>query len=211
MSLIAKEGGNSNIDPIPQATHSAVCIGVYDIGCQYSEKYKKWDDSVIITWQFPSLRIEIDDEDLPRVLSNTYTVSLDPKANLRKLLESWRGKAFTPAELEGFDISKLLGVPCMIQIIHKKVGEKTYANIGSIMPPLQGAPTVIPEGDTVLFDIKANGPGGAIPETVHDWIQKKIKESKEYTEAVETHIEQSTEGAAAPGKKSEDIEEDVPF
>jgi len=217
MSLIAKESGGAVSEPVPQGTHSAVCVGIYDIGTQHSAKYTSWSESVVITWQLPSLRIEIDGDDLPRVISNTYTLSLGEKANLRKMLEGWRGRAFTPVELDGFSVSKLLGVPCMMQIIHKSGkganASKVYANIGSIMPIMKGSPTVIPEGDTVLFDIDTNGPGGVIPETFPKWIQEKIKESKEYVEAVETHVEQPTAGVAdTPSEENADVDDsNCPF
>ena len=136
MSLTSKEGGSSNIEPVPQGTHKAVCCGIYDIGSQHSQVYDKWNDSVIISWQIPLIRIQIEEEDLPRLLTFTYTNTLGERANLRKLLEGWRGRAFTPKELEGFDLSKVLGVSCIMQIIHKNGkganANKTYANIQSI-------------------------------------------------------------------------------
>ncbi|MHA1379626.1 MAG: hypothetical protein ACTSRG_14730 [Candidatus Helarchaeota archaeon] len=45
-------------------------------------------------------------------------MSLHAKATMRKFLESWRGKKFTKEELEGFDLQKILGKPCQLQIIH---------------------------------------------------------------------------------------------
>jgi hypothetical protein len=163
----------------------------------------------------PAFRIEIEGEDLPRVISNTYTVSLGDKANLRKLLQSWRGKAFTPAELEGFDLKNIVGVPCNIQIIHKNGkganASKTYANIGSVIPLMKGQEGPKIEGDPVIFDIDTTGPGGAIPDTIPEWIQKRIMDSREYREAVETSIEQPANAAGAPDQETEVTDENCPF
>ena len=56
------------------------------------------------------------------LIAKEYTVSLNEKANLRKDLESWRGKEIQPTELEGFDMTNLLGVQCTLQIMHNDNG-----------------------------------------------------------------------------------------
>src|SRR3990167_7166252 len=65
----------------------------------------------------------------PWVISVEYALSLHKKSNLRPDLEGWRGKAFTDEEMENFEISKLVGVPAFLNIIHN---EKGYAEIASI-------------------------------------------------------------------------------
>jgi len=39
------------------------------------------------------------------MISKRYTMSLGEQSTLRKDLESWRGKKFTPEELQGFDLN----------------------------------------------------------------------------------------------------------
>ena len=53
------------------------------------------------------------------------------KKQPKNSLKSWRGKDFTEDETKSFDITKLLGVPYMINIIHKtsKDGLKVYEEI----------------------------------------------------------------------------------
>jgi len=63
---------------------------------------------------------------------------LHEKSALRKDLESWRGKKFTRDEEMGFDIERLIGVNCLLNITHNEVGDRTYANIVSIMPLAKG-------------------------------------------------------------------------
>ena len=66
---------------------------------------------------------------------------MNEKANLRKHLEGWRGKNFTDAEAEDFDLASVLGKPCMLIVSESENGGKTYSNIASVgpMPKNDGA------------------------------------------------------------------------
>ena len=104
--IIAKDtsvGGSSEskFTPIPSGTIQAICIWCYDIGThetQFGTEEPKMKQKVIITFEVQSERIEIDGEDLPRVISHTYNLSLHEKAILCKHLEGFRGKVFTEEE-----------------------------------------------------------------------------------------------------------------
>jgi len=201
MSLIAEEGNKgTNFEPVAEGMHDAVCVWVVDIGEQYSQYYDKYQNKVIITWEIPGETIEIDGVELPRVISNTYTVSLGDKANLRKDLQSWRGKSFTQKELAGFDISNLRGVPAMLQVIHKVDGDKTYANITSVLPLKK---KIKPITETVVFDIDEwDRDEGSLPEALPEWITKKVMESSQANSA--------TSESDPVGGEVEDAS-DVPF
>lgn len=60
-----------------------------------------------------------------------FTVSMSDKANLRKFLEQWRGKEYTPEQIEaGVPLDKLTGNSGLLTVAHRKSGKgKTYANI----------------------------------------------------------------------------------
>jgi len=79
-------------------------------------------------------------EDKRFVVTKTYTASLNEKANLRKDLESWRGRPFTVEELQGFDLEKVVKAPCMLNLVAQttKAG-KTWTGIAAIMPLAKGA------------------------------------------------------------------------
>lgn len=69
-------------------------------------------------------------------VSSEFTVSLGEKANLRKFLESWRGKAYTAEQIDaGVPLDKLVGNWALLSIGHKtsKKG-RTYAVIVSAVP-----------------------------------------------------------------------------
>lgn len=127
MSMILKEK-TTNYEPIEEGTYPAVCVGLYDIGYQYSEKYDKSQRKVIIAWEIMDDDIgdETEGETKHRTISATYTFSFDPKATLRKVLKRWRGREFTEEELDGFDLKNVLGVSCQVQILHSKKEGNTY-------------------------------------------------------------------------------------
>ena len=149
MGLTAKETGSGSFDPVPEGMHHAVCYGLYDLGTQYNEKFNKNVHQVLLVWELPDERISVEKEgekkELLRSISKKYTLSLHEKAGLRKELEAWRGKSFTPEELQGFNLQALLKANCTLQVIHKHKNDKTYANIQSIVPLMKNMPKKPPE------------------------------------------------------------------
>ena len=128
MPIIAKSKGERKEYPlVGQGLKHAICYGIIDLGTQMGEWAGKPKEThqVLIQWELPKERIDIEfdgeTENKPRAISRKYTLSLGDKANLRRDLESWRGKAFTKAELDGFDITKLFGVNCILQIVQPEL------------------------------------------------------------------------------------------
>jgi hypothetical protein len=155
MPIIAKKP-QSSFDPCPEGLHQAVCVDVVDLGLQNTP----WGDKpkVEIRWQV--------DEVNPRngrrfELRKRYGLSLHEKATLRKDLECWRGRKFTEAELEGFDLEKLLGKNCQLQVIHNLSDEgKTFDNVQALVPANSKVPQIAPQDYVRQKDrAKAQGNG----------------------------------------------------
>jgi len=178
--IISANTSGSSIAPLEAGTYPAICYGLVDIGWQYNEAYKKSSPKIIIMWEIPGETITIDGEEKSRVISQTYTVSLNEKATLRKDLTSWRGKDFTDEELKAFDIRSILNVPCLLNIIHKESNGRTYANISGIMKLPKGVK--VPRGtmEPIIFDLDASDLDEI--KELPEWIQKKIQESDTYKE-----------------------------
>ncbi|HMM99845.1 MAG TPA: hypothetical protein PKC99_12605 [Anaerolineales bacterium] len=140
--------------PLPEAgTTRAVCCGVWDLGLQkivWNGK-EKIQHKIVIAWEIEQTIDSPESEYHGKryMLSRRYTLSLGDKARLRQDLEAWRGKPLTPAEItNGFDVSKLYGVNCLLGVTHtvdNSDPSKTYANITSILPPMRGAEQMTPE------------------------------------------------------------------
>jgi len=155
MSIIAKGNTESKFPKLPlpeQGTVQGVCCGVWDLGLQksfYNNK-EKVQHKVVIAWEINQI-IDVPDSEYhgkPYMLSKTYTLSLYENSNLRKDLESWRGKPFSEADVNnGFDVAGLYGINCLIGVAHKTDEHdpsKVYANISSILPPMKGMEKMIP-------------------------------------------------------------------
>ena len=129
MAIYARKK-DSDYAVAPEGLWPAVCCDVYDLGLvqtQFGEQVK-----IEISWQLE----ERDPKTNRRFLvSQRYTPSLHEKSKLRPLLESWRGRKFTKDEEREFDIEKLLGACCQLQIVHNIKDEgRCYANVQACVP-----------------------------------------------------------------------------
>lgn len=140
MPIIAKETGG-NFKPAPAGAFAAVCCDVVDLGMKETEYAgtKSLKHKIRVVWQVADVDPAIGKRPL---VSQRYTLSLHEKAALRKDLQSWRGRTFTPSELQGFDVEKVVGASCLLNIVHSADGQ--YANVSAIMPLPKGmtAPTI---------------------------------------------------------------------
>jgi len=186
MSLKMPKPDEKKFEKCPSGTYAAVCIGVFDLGMEKEvwEGKESVKQKVLIAFEVDE-RIKSGDYTGERfVLSKKYTFSSHEKATLRKHLESWRGKAFSDEEIAGFDIEKIVGKSCYIQVMEKtsQTG-KQYQIISSILP--------LPKNVKEL-EIETDWTGGKYP----DWIKRKqieggvkdVQVSEEITDASDDEV-----------------------
>jgi hypothetical protein len=125
----------------------------------FGNKTKK-QHKINIVWQLSEVR----DDNKPYEVRKRYTLSLHEKAGLRKDLESWRGRPFTQAELEGFDVETVLSAPCMINVIHNVKDGSTYANVTAVMKLPRGLIAPTPRDYMRVCDRPATEAEGAPPQ-----------------------------------------------
>ena len=209
MGFIASDNGGGDFKKVPQGLHMARCYSLIDLGTQLvrSQHGDKELHKIRIAWELfgedeegNPLIVERDGKTMPMTISKSYTLSLNEKANLRKDLESWRGRQFTDEEAKGFDISKLLNAYCMINVTHSETNGKTYANVASItpIPPALKNAKPAPIHDLVTFDL--DNPDWGVFNTFHEKLQDAIKSSPEYSIAA-GH-------SNAPGSGFDDMQSD---
>lgn len=182
MSLIASENSGTTFDPIPEGTYLAVCYMMVDLGMQYSERWGRTSHKVQIGWELPELTVTIDGEEKPRTISKEYSMSLNKKGNLRQALVAWRGKDFTPEELERFDLRNIVGTSCLINIVQNDSNGKTYSNVSGIMALPKGMPKGKLASDPLIFDLDADDL--SILNTFPKYLREKIERSETYQERV---------------------------
>lgn len=193
MSINATNSGSMQ-SLTPAGNHIARCYQMIEIGTVNelimgkSQTLRK----VRVGWELPLEMREFKEGDgeKPFVISKEYTLSMHEKSNLRKDLKSWRGRDFTDDEAKSFDITKLIGVACMLNIIHKpsKDGSKIYANISGVTPMPKGI--TCPPAFNPLFTLSYDDFDQEIFDTLPDFIKDKMKGSLEYANMLkpqETH------------------------
>lgn len=182
MSLIAKKKTAAQVQPLEAGTYIAVCVGVIDIGEQKSELYNSYAPQVVFIFEIPSARVMIDGEDRPRWVSEIYRVSLNEKSNLAKMLISWRGKAFTEEESDGFDLSAMVGRACQLQILTAARKDGTPTNrIAGVFGLPKGFTDPTPENPTLVYSIE-DGENQTF-ENLPEWVKEKIMRSVEWQRA----------------------------
>ena len=150
-----------------------------------NDLYDKLQRQVMLMFEIPSERIEINGEDKPRMISATYTLSLSGKGKLRGVLESWRGKQFTEEELAAFDLRNILNTPCMLSVVEKtsKTSGNKYSSIGTIARAFKGA--IVPPAESPIFAFDLDEPDClGMLETLPEWVQERVKQGQTYKDLI---------------------------
>lgn len=206
MSLIAK--GGTDFKPAPAGTHLAVCVQVIDLGQQFSQFYGKLQHKVLLAWELPD---EPNEQGEPFMIYGRYTVSLGKNAKLRAQLEAWRGRAFTPEELKGFELKNILGKPCMLSVAHNENEGNTYANVQAVMALPKG--TIVPTAKATQVFFEIDKWDQAVFDTFSDNLKETINKSEE-RKTVQKPAQAQAAGKSPigpPAHATSMQDEDIPF
>ena len=220
MAITAKKSSNEQRELIPAGNYVARCYKMIEIGTiptKYLEQ-EKMTHKVRFGWELPTeLKVFSQEKgEQPLVIDKEYTLSLADKANLRKDLKSWRGKDFTEAEAEAFDVTKLLGVQCLINIIHingKKDPTMVYEAIGSISPLPKGLICPAQINPSFIFDFENFDKSKY--DSLPQFIREQIATSNEYKdlhgqEIIDTHPS-AVDAYLAKNNPDQPIEDELAF
>ena len=192
----------------PAGAHVAVCYRVVDLGTQET-KFKgevKTKHLVLIGWELPDEPMQ---DGRPFTVSKRYTLSSSPKSTLRKDIESWRGKPFDDAEFGSFDLGKLIGAGCMLNIVHDDRGEHTYANVATIMRLPKGTKAPEPKNERFYFSLDDFNQYDFAKMT--DRMKEMIAKSPEYRRAIGEEVEEIPAYATSPEFNGAPLDDDIPF
>jgi len=228
MGLHAKATGGEDFPPIPLGTHVARCIGVFDIGTQPgSSKFPTPRHQIVIMWELPMEKME---DGRPFGISKFYKLSWHSKSTLYKHVVSWQGlpKTPTPAEMEDFNIVKVVGAPCQITVSQDESGRETVDHVSRLMKGIQ-CPAQVNPSRTFSFE-DGDEPAGDLP----DFVSTRIKDSPEYKSRHAVPSDGPTDDDVAPwdehppeaggnqrdpmtpaedkfGMSEDDLDSDIPF
>ena len=142
-----KDRAKPKTPPVEPGVYMAVCVGVIDLGEQYSEKFKNYSNKVKFVWALPGETIEIDGKMEERQLSKEFTISASKKGSLRGFLESWNSRTYSDEEFGEVDLFGQLGKACQLQVVLNDTQE--YSNVANLMPLPKGMP--VPTSQTAFI------------------------------------------------------------
>lgn len=177
-------GGGGDFKRVPSGTHIAICNMVADIGLQPgSQMYPDPKRQVVIRWEVPGERVEYEKDgeqvEGPLTISRTLTASMNEKAALRKLLESWRGKKFSDQEAAQFDVASILGKACLLNVSEDEKGDKTYSNVSGVSPLMKGMQPPTAENPLLYFAEDCFDNYEQLPKWVKEKIDNQIQPKTE--------------------------------
>lgn len=192
MPILATNNGTQR-ELIPAGNYIGRCYQMIEIGTVTENILgeNKILKKVRIGWELPTELKVFNEEkgEQPCVISKEFTLSMHEKSSLRGTLKSWRGKDFTEEEARSFDITKLLGVPCMINIIHrpgKADPSKTYQEIAGITGVPKGM--IVPEQINKTVCLSYDSFDAEIFNALPDFIKDKMKGSLEYAAMMQPNV-----------------------
>ena len=171
-----KDRARPKVPTVEPGVYFAVCIGVIDLGEQYSEKFKNFSNRVQFVWELPSETIEVEGKQEPKQLSKEFAVATKKNSNLRTFISSWNSKAYTDDEFQEVELFDQIGKACQLNVVLSESGE--YSNVDSIMPIPKGF--TAPESSTkpIMWDM--DNWNDEVLKTLPEWVQEKIKKSTQY-------------------------------
>ena len=216
MGFMASDSGGGNYKRVPSGAFIGRCYSLVDLGTQRTDgQYGVKDQHKIqIGWELfgedddgQPLTVDVDGKDMPMTIKKSYTVSLHEKSGLRRDLASWRGRDFTEEEAKAFDVSKLLGQYCMVNVTISENAGKTYSNVSNLtkLPTAFKDSKPAPVHHNIVFDLDA--PDMAVFDNFHEKLQAAIKNAPEW----KAKNGGGNSNSENPGAGMADFDSDIPF
>lgn len=181
-----KKGGGGVAQPLIEVgTYPARLARVIDLGIQAQNPYQGEEKPPVHMVDFTYEMLDVfmvdkdgkEDETKPRWISENFPLH-HPSADLAKSTK--RAKALDPNNDFEFDLTKMVGQPCMVTIVHKQSKGKTYANVGGVTvmraKDMEKAPAL--KNEPVVFSL--DEPDMEVFNSFPDWMREKIQGNLEF-------------------------------
>lgn len=206
-----KKGGGTAQPLIEVGTYPARLIRVLDMGMQAQAPYQGQDKPPAHMVDFTYELLDVfmvdkdgkEDEEKPRWISETFPLH-HPSADLAKSTK--RAKALDPNDDFKFDLTAMVGQPCMLTIVQKQSKGNTYANVGNITvmraKDVEKAPKL--KNEPVVFTL--DDPDLEVFKSFPDWIQEKIKGNLEFKGS---KLDQMLGGSPTEAEQPDEVNEEA--
>lgn len=206
--------------PIPAAGPCpARCTQIIDLGTHVNPINGKDRRQIFMGYELPTRTFEYEDKSnpgtkiiKPHILGQFFTLSLSPKAHLRKHIEDWLGRKMAPETAKtGFDMKLLLDKVAYLSVFHDlKDDGSTKAGISTIMP----LPTeiVCPARATSLiyFSLDPSEFNADSVNSLGKYFKEKILASQEWAGLTGQPVHAAA-GMAPAAAGNEGFDDDIPF
>ena len=203
-SIKATKG--KDFTPVPTGLHLAICYQVIALG---NQKFKNSvTPRVWLGFELPEVTIETKEGKRPMTIGKEYALFIGGKSKLGDALKNWRGKPFTDAELEAFEVTGVAGKICQLQVSNKE-SDPSKTEINMVAGLINAQKQLLKEGKisdkpsnrVVVYNPDAHD--DTMWELVPEFLKRKIKE----------RITDEEANAAAPAQHSpkDDFDDDIPF
>lgn len=191
-----KDRAKPKVPTVEPGVYIAVCVGVIDLGEQYSEKYKNYSNKVQFVWELPYETIEVEGKQEPKQLSREFAVATKENSNLRTFITSWNGTKYKDEEFLELDLFDQIGKPCQLNVVLNDSGE--YANVDTIIPLPKGMPAPSSTAAPIRWDMDQwdDEVFKMLPEWVQDKIKKSTQYQKEHAPQTDVAVQPQQEAAA---------------
>src|SRR5215469_5101520 len=205
----------------PAGSYDAICYCCVDLGTQRTPYGAK--RQLYVAWELPN---ELNSKGKPFQVGKFYNLTGDARSNLRQDLESWLGRVFDQAELEGLDLlEELIGRTGTIGLVHQvNQNGQVRANVTSIMLPRRGtAERLQPATAPIEFGLEDGLDRNAYNE-LPEWLRNIVVRSPEYQNAIapetaqgstderlKAHLGTGRQAATASRTTREELDDEIPF
>lgn len=202
--------------PPPAGAHRAICYRFIDLGTQKVEyqgdvkRQRKVMLSFELVDEMDTFEIDGKRVEAPFTVHQRFTWSMHEKGKLRPFLEAWRGRAFTDADLgpTGFDAKNLVGVPCLINVLHATRDGRTYANISGVSPLPVKLKADMPDlhNARCYVSLEESRWDAEAFDTLSERIQETIRQSPEFMSLHGVKVDKPVENFSR-----DDMDDEIPF
>lgn len=195
-----KDRAKPKTPTVEPGAYIAVCIGVIDLGEQYSEKFKNYSNKVQFVWELPYETVEVDGKQVPKQLSKEFAIATKKNSNLRTFISSWNSKTYTDEEFQEVELFDQIGKPCQLNVVLNDTGE--YSNVDAVIPLAKGSPAPQSSTKPIVWDMDRWD--DEVFKVLPEWVQDKIKKSTQYqkehtpTDSIEVKAQPAPAAPVAP-------------
>lgn len=171
--------GGEDFPQTPAGNWSGVCVCLIDLGTHW-ESYQggpqKKQRKVLMVWEIDA---EKDGKEERFFVGRDYNigvnekgeVSYGEKSNIRKMLESWKGRSYGVGE--EIDLSATLGKTCLVNIAGKKTkSDKDITFVNAISPLPKGMKAIKARKPQITYEADSDA---LVPE--EEWLPRVFGET----------------------------------